>query len=314
MNNAAPGIKKEQSLDDIMLAMDVVDTLRHNERMIASDLSADDREAALIARLRRIYKSQGIDVPDEILRDGVKALEEKRFVYEPPEASLSVRLATLYVTRDRWLRPLIIVLAIVIAGWAAYHFMVEAPKQAALEQRQVELTELIPQAMDKANGEIIQITEDADIRERAASLLADGKAAASAGEYEKAVGIRDQLNGLAADLRQSYQIRIISRPGEYSGIFRVPENNPGGRNYYLIVEAVDAAGEVVTVPITSEEDQQSKRVKAWGIRVSEQVFNTVAEDKADDQIIQNAVIGAKARGKLAPDYAIPVLGGQIVEW
>ena len=65
---------------------------------------------------------------------------------------------------------------------------------------------------------------------------------------------------------------------------------------------------------TRQEDQQTKRVKAWGVRVSEQVFNAVAEDKADDQIIQNAVIGTKERGRLTPDYAIPVLGGQIVEW
>ena len=79
MTNAVPGIEESQSLDDVMLAMDVVDTLRHNERMIASDLSADDREAALIERLRRIYKSQGIEVPDHILRDGVKVGRESVF-------------------------------------------------------------------------------------------------------------------------------------------------------------------------------------------------------------------------------------------
>ena len=98
------------------------------------------------------------------------------------------------------------------------------------------------------------------------------------------------------------------------GVFRVPEDNPNGRNYYLIVEAIDSSGEVVAVPVTSEEDQKATRVRAWGIRVSEQVFNAVADDKADDQIIQNAVIGEKKRGSLEPDYAIPVLGGRIVEW
>lgn len=314
MSEAVPGIKESQTLDDMMLAMDVVDTLRHNERMVAADLSADQREAALIERLRKIYKSQGIDVPDEILRDGVKALEEKRFVYDAPEPSFSVRLATIYVTRDRWLRPLAIVLAIVIAAWAAYHFLVEVPKQATLQQRQVELTELIPQALEKLNGEIIQMTDEPTIREQSAALLADGMAAAKGGEYVKAVGMRDQLERLAADLRLSYRIRIVSRPGEYSGIFRVPENNPDGRNYYLIVEAVDTEDNVLSVQITSEEDQQTKRVSAWGVRVSESVFNAVANDKADDQIIQNAVIGEKKRGKLEPDYRIPVLGGRIVEW
>ena len=83
--------------------------------------------------------------------------------------------------------------------------------------------------------------------------------------------------------------------------------------------ALIAAVAVVTAacssdPTTSEEDQQTKRVNAWGIRVSERVFNAVADDKADDQIIQNAVIGEKKRGKLDADYTIPVLGGRIVEW
>ena len=94
----------------------------------------------------------------------------------------------------------------------------------------------------------------------------------------------------------------------------MPEDDPGGRNYYLIVEAVDANGALLPVRITSEEDQAVKRTSSWGIRVSERVFNAVADDKADDQIIQNATIGAKRRGVLEPDYAIPVLGGRIVEW
>jgi len=314
MSGAVPGIAESQSLDEVMLAMDVVDTLRHNERMVASDLSADEREAALIERLRQIYKSQGIDVPDEILRDGVKALEEKRFVYAAPERTLAIRLATIYVTRDRWLKPLVIGLGVLIAAWVAYYFLVQAPKQAAIEQRRIELTQTIPDALRKSNTDIGGLTDDTGIEARAAALLADGQAAAKEGDYDRAVQIRDRMAQLAADLRQTYTVRIISRPGEYSGVFRVPEDNPRGRNYYLIVEAVDAGGELVPVQISSEEDQQTKRTSSWGIRVSERVFNAVGEDKADDQIIQNAVIGEKRRGVLEPDYLIPVLGGRIVEW
>ncbi|NJO35162.1 MAG: hypothetical protein HC869_20695, partial [Rhodospirillales bacterium] len=50
----APG--KPQTLDDIMIAMDVVDTLRHREDLVRRELSEEDREAELIARLRKIYK------------------------------------------------------------------------------------------------------------------------------------------------------------------------------------------------------------------------------------------------------------------
>lgn len=314
MSGAVPGIAENQSLDDVMLAMDVVDTLRHNERMVASDLSADEREAALIERLRKIYTAQGIDVPDEILRDGVKALEEKRFVYEPPERSFSTRMATIYVTRDRWLKPLLIGLAVLIAAWVAYYFLVQAPKQAAAEQRRIELTQTFPEGLQKFHGQIVKLTKDPAIRSRADAFLENGRAAVASADYDRASGLMNQMIQLTEDLRQSYNVRIISRPGEYSGVFRVPDDNPRGRNYYLIVEAVDAGGALVPVLISSEEDQKTKRTGTWGIRVSKRVFDAVGEDKADDQIIQNSIIGEKRRGALEPDYRIPVLGGRIVEW
>ena len=70
-------------LDDLMLAMDVVDTLRHDQRLVERELSDDASDDALIKRLREVYKGQGIEVPDRILEEGVKALHEKRFSYKP---------------------------------------------------------------------------------------------------------------------------------------------------------------------------------------------------------------------------------------
>src|SRR5688572_9253716 len=89
-------------LDELMLAMDVVDTLRHRDRLIARELSAEDREEQLKERLREIYAGQGIEVSDEVIAQGVRALREDRFVYQPPEPGLGRTLAELYVKRDRW--------------------------------------------------------------------------------------------------------------------------------------------------------------------------------------------------------------------
>ena len=49
-------------LDDVMLAMDVVDTLRHEHIMLERDLSQEDRRETLITRLRDIYKAQGLSL------------------------------------------------------------------------------------------------------------------------------------------------------------------------------------------------------------------------------------------------------------
>src|SRR4029453_14516698 len=44
--------------DGLVLAMDVVDTLRHRERLVERELN----EEQLIERLRSLYKGQGIEV------------------------------------------------------------------------------------------------------------------------------------------------------------------------------------------------------------------------------------------------------------
>jgi hypothetical protein len=51
---AAPAIRDRNNLDDVLLAMDVVDTLRHREQLVLSELDAGAREAALLGRLKEI--------------------------------------------------------------------------------------------------------------------------------------------------------------------------------------------------------------------------------------------------------------------
>ena len=76
MNSAADTIAAEDDgttverppLDDVMLAMDVVDTLRRRERMVARELDEHGRAEDLKQRLRRIYAQQGLDVPDHVTR------------------------------------------------------------------------------------------------------------------------------------------------------------------------------------------------------------------------------------------------------
>jgi Family of unknown function (DUF6384) len=93
--------RQAQKLDDVMIAMDVVDTLRHREDLVRQELNEEGRESELTARLRQIYRDQGIEVPDQVLADGVKALKDSRFVYTPPAPSWKRMLLTWWVKRDR---------------------------------------------------------------------------------------------------------------------------------------------------------------------------------------------------------------------
>ena len=312
---AAPAIRDRNNLDDVLLAMDVVDTLRHREQLVLSELDAGAREAALLGRLKEIYAAQGIDVPEQILKEGVKALEERRFIYEPPKPSIAVTLAKIYIARGRWMAPLILAVIALGSLGAAWHLGVAMPEQEQAEAARVELAQTLPSETGRLHGEVTALALEETARLRADALKADADRAIAAGDVEAARAARDGLALLQQDLAVVYDVRVVYGPGEArSGVFRIPEDVPGGRNYYLIVEAVDPAGRLVEVPVSSEEDRRSDRVTRWGQRVSEAVFQLVADDKGDDQIIQNSVIGRKSQGYLSPQYTVETPGGAILEW
>jgi hypothetical protein len=308
-------------LDELMLAMDVVDTLRHQDNLVARELDEDRREAQLLERLRQIYRGQGIQVPDRVLLEGVRALEESRFVYTPPKPGLGTSLARLWVARGRVGKGLLAALAALGIGWGAYQIGVVRPAQQQAEQARVEaertrveIAETLPRALDAGHAEVLAEARVPAARERADRILGDGRAALGRRDVAAAQQAIGDLETLRAELRREYPLRIVSRPGDPSGVWRVPERNRNTRNYYLVVEAVAADGRVLTLPITSEEDGRTANVARWGVRVSEDVFEAVRRDKNDDGIVQRNRVGEKRRGAIEPDYAMPVLGGAITQW
>jgi hypothetical protein len=119
-------------LDEVMLAMDVVDTLRHEQALLDAALGADARRQALIERLKSLYARQGIEVSDSVIAQGVDALAQDRFTYRPPERNLAVRLARLWIDRELWARRIVWsgggVIALAVAlfaadwGWSEYRY------------------------------------------------------------------------------------------------------------------------------------------------------------------------------------------------
>lgn len=308
-------LKSEEKLDDIMLAMDVVDTLRHEQIMVERDLAAEDRRAALIKRLRGIYKAQGIEVPDSVLMDGVMALEEQRFVYEPPAPGFGLKLAKIYINRRKWL-PLVYVLTFIISSVLAINYVgFVRPGKIEIARAETLLSETLPARLEAARGKVREVALSKEAKLKSDAFVQNAQAAISDGNIQAAQTSIENIESLASDLALNYTLRIVSRPGEMSGVFRL--NDDGGtevKNYYLIVEGITAAGSPAIVPIISEENQKKRRVAKWGVRVSEEVFYSVAADKKDDQIIQKAVIGQKRRGYLLPDYSIETSGGTILDW
>nr|WP_255568925.1 DUF6384 family protein [Neoroseomonas alba] len=294
--------------------MDVVDTIRHADRLVERELSGTERQARLRERLREIYHSQGIEVSDAVLDQGILALEERRFAYTPKGEGWRRSLATAWATRGRWGKFALAGLGVVVIGWGAWYVTVALPRAREAAAIQYELQTDLPRSLKAEFDRVTAGTQDTAVRADAARLLAEGEAAARAGRASDARARRDALADLAARLAAAYSVRIVNRPGEPSAIWRVPASNPRARNYYLIVEAVDRDGKPVEVPITSEENGETRRVSRWAQHVPEAEFERVRRDKLANGIIEQPVIGQKVAGSLATQWTVQTNGGAILSW
>lgn len=299
-------VGEPRKLDDVMMAMDVVDTLRHRTRIVDMELNESAREEQLVARLKEIYGAQGIEVPERILKDGVKALAEQRFVYKPPADTFSVRLAKLYVSRKKWLPQTVTAVGLLAAIAVGFQLLVFGPMNAEWQA--------MPNTLSAELAEGQALATDPVIDAQLASLAAEGQRAVANGDRDGARTQLKTMQGMNDQLAQEYDIRIVSRPDEDTGFWRQANDQPNAMNYYLVVEAVAPGGRVLKVPIRSVEEQTTESVSMWAQRVDKATFDRVAAEKQSNGMVVNDILGRKARGELEPAFDTPVPGGAITEW
>lgn len=405
------------ALDEVMLAMDIVDTLRHEQSIVHRELAADVRDATLIERIKHIYAGQGIAVTDDLIAKGVEAMKQDRFLYIPPKPSFKLRLAHFYVDRRLWLRRSVIALVIGSGAYLAYQlpqqfnanraysrYQSEAANIAALADqvtaritaielslaRQYWLPNLIEKPVERLRVEAASSLQQAKVladnisavtalertafdrnpatagnslinsanTTRAVDLLlskaeaqtrdidqlrtlatravvaittldstlstadrvtitpvrVQAEASLQAGDIKNAESPVARLEDFAAMLAQAYELRIVSRPGSQSGIWRYPVDNPQGRNYYLVVEAIGEEGMPLPLAIDNEETGKRETVSTFAVRVPESVYEEVKSDKQDNGLIDHALVGVKRRGELNIDYQVDIAGGNLTEW
>lgn len=244
-------------LDEVMLAMDVVDTLRRRERLVKAELDDLGREEDLKARLRKIYAAQGIEVPDHVIEQGVAALKEGRFTYAPPPRSLATRFARIYVKRGDWGKWVGGILGVMILAAVIHYVSFVAPDAG------------LPEDLVRVHTEAIALAGNARARETLERFLGAGQSALRNDDTEGARLALRELETARTILGQEYSLRIVNRPAERSAVWRIPDVNSGARNYYILVEAVDPTGRVLPVPIRNEETRETETVDTWGLRVDE---------------------------------------------
>src|SRR3974377_929128 len=107
--------KPKIEFDQVMLAMDVVDTLRHQQDLVDRELASDEQDQALIDKVKRMYASQGLEVTDDIIAEGGAALREARLLSR----------------RGYWAKLGAALAALVLAGFLIYRFAYVGPETRA---------------------------------------------------------------------------------------------------------------------------------------------------------------------------------------
>jgi hypothetical protein len=123
------------TFDNIMKAMDAVDSMRHRENVLDTELSVEERDRILLEKLRAAYTAQGVEVSEDILKKGVATLNEKRFVYEPMKSGWQRALATLYVRRGKYAKRALIA-SVVIGTLIAVPTFISGQRTVARIERE----------------------------------------------------------------------------------------------------------------------------------------------------------------------------------
>jgi len=166
--------------------------------------------------------------------------------------------------------------------------------------------------LSETRAAVLALSEVPEASSRANDLHRQAQLALDRGDDGAARTALSELERLMSQLEAAYTLRIVTDPE--TGVWRVPDVNTGARNYYVIVEAIGSGGRRVSVPVESEETGVVQTVSTWGLRVDEDTFERVRQDKLDDGIIQDDTFGVKRAGFLEPDYEYPTTGDAITEW
>lgn len=250
MNTPAPlPTDEDVGLGDVLLAMDVVDTLRHEQRVVSNALGEEAREQALIERVRRAYKAQGLEVSDALIAEGVAKLKEQQFDYTPPPPGLGTGLAKAWINRGRigtGLGAVAILVGILGGGWYGF---VERPAQkrlatlvattdsgvadaarqlTLLEERRKTLAERIETERAVATPQAARTAVTAELDAAASRVAAAGTALTEAATFSQVARNRDPLDKDLAQSRSEQLAQQRARIGTASDALGAAERALGG--------------------------------------------------------------------------------------
>ncbi len=191
----------------------------------------------------------------------------------------------------------------------------EAPVVAAPEDAFAVAWRRFQQALATAG----KLAADDGARARLDQVAAVAEVAGPAKDLSRLRAAQSELDEVILRLDEQYEVRVVDRAGEPSGIDRYYRGKLSG--YYLIVEAHGADGRTLRRRIVNHETKSRDEVTKWGEEVDEAVWNRLVADKRNDGVVDDALFARKSRGTLAEQIVMQgadgkplVRGRSITSW
>lgn len=311
----------EARLREQMGAMALIDEMRHRQMVVQEHLDLPRRREEVARRIREYYRSQNIQVADELVEQGVRTYFDKRLSYEAPRTGkLPDLLARVYVSRSSWKKPALAgVAALALLAGGAYVAQQAQEREAASERaaQAAMATELdgIAARIRKAEAGFRAMGLPPPDMQQVEAMVAAADEAVQARDNAKARASIEQLEATLAYAKTPLAVNVVDRAGAKTGVVR--RYGPGGGSaWYLIAEATDPSGRAVPIAVTSAESGDRKLASQFGVRVSQAVFDRVRADKMEDGHVDDKLLGKKPANALTVQYtrAFSEQPDLILEW
>lgn len=301
--------REPQSIHELLRIMDVATALRRSRELAEKELAIDETKAQLRQRLAAAAQESGDPVTAAEIDAAIDQYYASLHRYDEPKRGAKVLIAHAWVRR----RAIAIVSALVLGAMLSvwWLFLREAAPWSGPMREQGRLSAVadpLAQTLERARA----IASD-DAARTAIDALARETATALAARDERGLAVLGaQARELFASLEASFELHVISRQGERSGIDAYYEDQHGKRvsGYYLIVEARTPDGRILERTIRDAELQRDVRTRKWGEQVDKAVYDRVAADKQADGIVDDSLFARKPRGALEEQTAMVGVDGK----
>ena len=330
------------TLDEMLRVMDVATELRQQRETVEKEFAVDETRQMLRERLLAATSITGERVSEVEVDTAIAQYFSTLYTYREPPRSLNVTLAHLYVRRGQLSVSLVLVLALAGASWSMLHTSAGMFSHAVRSLRQTVQQATSPADLSarlQANAKTRASELETTVREMSDRIRAIARDAAIPLEIDRWLGELDvakqqldekslselsqRTTTLLNQLNEAYEVHIVSGANEQSGVDRyLPESQGKGiSGYYVIVEARDADGRVLTRSIRNAEENELEQVTRWAERVPKEVYDRIKADKKADGLLDETLFAVKQRGYqkevvklVGPDGAPLSRVGQITKW